>query len=519
MSIRLKPFPSEFIINKEDAGADKYFSKDFKYRDLLLAYDQYIKDYTDLTQVAKNFYSAYSTTLSDNLNPFYEQIVGSGGVKDVDENFVRWRIYSKPDRRAISMGNPNIVADCYGASGYSFKIRLDVDWFGPNDLLAPVRNKRCIVKIENEPHNVGGAYEYEVTMLTNPDNAEVFPVEYFKENDYWIKMGSIGSDRGSNTWGSLQFGFDFAYIEFEVPMTTMQWKFSVEEDAHRKWGNIEMARAETGDDGMRPIPGTGKFTNFLELEGMKQIQWEKELFLTYGEMTNYLTDRTNGTRITTGPGFFQYMEEGNELQYSPTANGIDQIIAEIEAIWFDRIPIGQRKLLLYTGQGGLKLFHQWVEQKFHDTAVVIPHDFILGSADATGDRKGLAGGTPYQFTKYLIPVFGEITVAHWSILDNTRVNGVNYPGTHYPVSSFEFIAMDIGFGEPNIQLLTRKSKELTTYIPGRWSPFGYTGQDNPVFKSAEDSTFWGYHWIHRQSFGLVVMDPSRTMRFRPNVAG
>ena len=513
--IRTKPFPSQFIINREDASSAKYFSKKFDYEDLLLAAGQHLKDFTDLSQVAQRFYSAYSATLSDTITPFYEYIAGTGGIKDVDENHVRWRIFSKPDRRAISMGNPNIEAECYGASGFEFKIRLDVDWYGPYDVLAPLRNKRCQVVVQSDCRPVGGAYEYDVILLAKPEDADIFPVEYFKEGDYWIKMGALASDLGSSQFGTIQFGWDYSYIEFEVPMTTMQWKFSIDEEAHEKWGNVEIARC---DDDMRPIPGTGKITNFIETQAMAQVKMEKELFMTYGEMTDHLVDKVTGKRITTSPGLFQYLEEGNVIPYNPTVNGIDKIIAEIDSLWFDRIPTSQRKLVLYTGQGGLKLFHDWISQKYKDTCVTTPIDFILGPSSAHSEgRTGHAFGKA-QFTKYYLPVFGEISVAYWPLLDNTRVSTVTYPGTHYPVSSFEFIALDYGFGEANVQLLRRSAKDFSTYIPGMWSPFGMVGAKNPVFKTPADTSYWGYHWAHRCSFGLAVMDPSRLLKFVPQIA-
>jgi len=514
MSFNLKPFPSEFLVNFEEASADKYFTGTFTFDDLLLAHGQHIKDYKDLTQIAKNFYSQHSLTLSKDRNPFYEFLSGTG-VMDIDENFVRWRIYSKPDRRAISMGNPNQEEDCYGVGGYSFKISLDVDWYKPSDLLAPQRNKTCIVKVESECQPIGGAYVYEVTLLARPEDNQVFPLEYFKEGDYWIKLGNVASDMGSNEWSSIQFGWDWSYVEFEVPMHTMQYEFQVEAEAHEQYGNIEIARCH--EDG-EVMPGSGKLTNFLEVEAMSQIEREKELYLIYGRSTNHLVDDESGHRMTTAPGLMQYLEEGNTIPYHPSSNGLDAIFARFDELWIDRVAIGQRKIMLYTGTGGHKLFSQWVREKFETAPVNIPYDFILGSASSPDPGKKAYQYNPPQFTSYKLD-FGEVTVALWPLLDDTRLNGVMMPGTNYPVSSYEFIAFDIGFGEPNVQMLRRKSKEFTLVQPGMWSPFGAVGANNPVYKFAGDTSFWGYTWMYRCSFGLVVMDPQRMLRLIPSVAG
>lgn len=516
MAINRHPYPSRFIINEENSGSERYFSKKFTHEDLYILKGDALKDHTDLTQFAKNMYSTYSKTLSSQttLSPIYDMLVGSGGKKQITDNFVRWKIFTTPDKRAISLGNTNRDDTCYGGGEIPFKVTLDVDWYGPLDVLVPLDNKRCQVVVQDEPRNIGGKYEYEVIVLQNPENATVFPVEYLREGSWFLKIGSLTSDLGSNDYGTLQMGFDYAYIEFEASMTTMAWKYFVDKEAHKKFGTIEMAKCD--DDG-RPIPATKSITNLLELEGMSQIDYEKELWLAYGTQTDFMVSKSNGNRITTGPGLFEFLEESNVIPYSPTANGLDRIASEIEALWFDRVAVQDRKLMLYTGHGGLKLFHDWIEQKYGNTAVVTPYDFVLGDAPAHSEgRKGYAYGK-YQFTKYMLPIFGEIVVAHWAFLDNTRINTVKYPNSHFPVSSFEFYAFDIGFGEPNVQLLEDSTETNTTIIPGMWSPFGAVGPNNPVYKQPTNPDEWGYHWTHREKFGIVMMDPSRALCFKPNI--
>jgi hypothetical protein len=267
------------------------------------------------------------------------------------------------------------------------------------------------------------------------------------------------------------------------------------------------------------MPEGTKITNYIETRANAQIEQEKELFLTYGSATEHLLDNNTGKQITTGPGLFPFLEEGNVIPYSPEAQNIDFIVDQIEAMWFDRVPTQNRELLLLTGQAGLKLWSEWVNEKFGNTAAIYDYNFVLQSRtpfDARGGRKGFAFGAP-QFVEYQLPTFGNIKIAHWPILDNTRINGVYYPGSFYPVSSYEFIAFNIGFGEPNMKFLSRTDNKISTYIPGLWSPYGATGQDNPVFKTPgymEES----YKWIHKETFGLLLMDPSSTLWFKPNIS-
>lgn len=514
--IRLTPFPSKFIINEEYAGQDKYWSTTTTYDDLLFAHGQHVKTYADLSHIAKGLtYAKMGITESTALSPLMEYVVGEGGTEVIDKNWARWRIYGRPERRALSFGDLN-QQDAPGAGGLPFTFFSDVDWYKEHDILAPVRNKRCqIVITSEEAVPLDGGYTYEAVLLDEDDGAFI-PAEYLTAGEYWIKMGSLTSWEKAGTAGSIQFGDGFSYIEFEVPLNTMMWNFEIEGEAHRQFGNLKISRM---DDEGRPMPEGTRITNYIEARANAQIDQEKELFLAYGSKSEHLLDNNTGKQITTAPGIFEFLEEGNVIPYSPEVQGIDFIVDQVEAMWFDRVPTQSRELLLFTGQAGLRIWSEWVNEKFGDTAAIFDYNFVLQSRtpfDQRGGRKGFAFGAP-QFVEYLLPTFGSIKIAHWPILDNTRINGVYYPGSFYPVSSYEFIAFNIGFGEPNMKFLTRTDNKISTYVPGLWSPFGATGQDNPVFKTPAymDES---YKWIHKESFGLVLLDPSSTLFFKPNIS-
>jgi hypothetical protein len=515
MAIDLRPTAFKYQINEEFAGKDKYWSTKTDYEDLLFAHGQHVKDYADISHIAKGLaYSKLGITESTALSPLFEYVTGDGGVEIVDKNFVRWRIYGQPERRAISFGNLN-TGEYTGANGIPFKLFLDVDWYKESDLLAPVRNKRCVVRIVSERAvPIDSGFQYEV-VLVEEDDAAFVPEEYFTAGDYWLKVGAATSWENIGTTGSIQFGEGFSYIEWQVPLTTMAWEFEISGEAHRQYGNLEIARC---DDEGRPIPSESRITNYHEARALAQIDYEKELFLTYGSKTEHLIDRNTGDQITTGPGIFAYLEEGNVMPYSPETQSVDFIAEQIEALWFDRVPTQQRELLLLTGQAGLKIFNEWVTEKFGNTAATFGWDFVLQTRrpfDVSSGRRGFAFSPP-QFVEYQLPTFGNIKIAHWPLLDNTRIHGVTYPGSIYPVSSYEFIAFNIGFGEPNVKFLSRSDNKIQSYYPGLWSPLGATGQDNPFFKIP---AYWkeSYKWMHRESFGAVVADVSTTLFFKPNI--
>ncbi len=513
--IRLAPYPSKYIVDDEFGGKEKQWSKRITYDDLIFAHGQQTKDYADLSHLMKkDLYSKLGRTLSKPLAPMLE-FFSSDGVETIDENFARWRVYGQPERRAMSFGNPNGNLANIGAGGIDFDVVYDVDWFKEGDVLSPVRNKRVQVLLKSEGTPSNGAYKYSGVLLDSDDTATL-PEEYLTEGDYWIKVGTVTSWEKAGTFGSIQFADSFSYIEFEVALTTSGWEFEIDAEADRKWGKIKVSRC---DESGKPLVGGTKAASYAELKADMQIDYEKELMLTYGNSVNHLIDSNTTKQITTSPGLFEFLEEGNYIPYNPEVNGVDFMVDQIQALWYDRVETSDRKLMLFTGEAGMKLFSEWVNAKFGTTAAQYNWDFVLQRRvpfDKGSGRGGYAFAKP-QFTEYQLDTFGSIVVAHWKTLDNTRINGVKYPGSIYTANSYEFIALNIGFGESTVKMLRRTDNKIRTWIPGLWSPFGAVGLDNPYFKFPayqEES----YKWIAKESYGLVVMDPTNTLYFKPNIA-
>lgn len=512
MSFRLNPRPSKYIVYEESGGQDRYWSKRTTYDDLLFAHGQHAKDYVDLTHLAKNaYYKKMGITESTSMVPLMEYITGDGGVETVDKQFVRWRLYGKPERRAQSWGNLN-QQTYIGEGGTPFYLWLDVDWYGEGDILAPLVNKRIQAQIEGDPIPHDGGWKYEATLLDDSDDA-FLTADLLTAGDYWIKGGGGTGYEMMGETSSIQFGEGFAYIEFEVPMTRMAWDTTIEAEAHRQWKNIEV---QVIDDEERPL--ISKDTNYLEMKFYSQVDQEKEFWLTYGTMAKNKIDKRSSKPKMFGPGLFEFQEEGNIIPITPDSKGVSSIVDHVEAHWFDRVPFAQRDMTFLTGQLGLKIWSEWIEEKFGNTAATFTYDFILKQRvpyDAQNGRDGYAFAKP-QFVEYVLPTFGTVRVAHWPLLDNTRINTVTFPGSYFPVTSAEFHTFNTGFGEPNVKFLQRVDNKIQTYIPGLWSPYGATGQDNPVFKNPsyfEES----YKLLYAESFGVMVMDPSCMLKFVPNL--
>ncbi|MBP9510641.1 MAG: hypothetical protein KBE73_05935, partial [Fusobacteriaceae bacterium] len=167
MSIRLKPTPSKYIVHQEPATADKLFSNHFRYEHLLTMRGGKVKDTTDLTELARGFYSPMSETLSENKAPFIQWVKGQGPVIPIKTQKVEWKQYGKPKRKTLSIGNPNTGVEYIGAMGAPFKVLFDIDHFQPSDQLSPVENGRVIIRIESYGKKSSGGYLYDAVLINH----------------------------------------------------------------------------------------------------------------------------------------------------------------------------------------------------------------------------------------------------------------------------------------------------------------------------------------------------------------
>jgi hypothetical protein len=508
--IRQASTPSKYVINKDYANGDKLFSGHIRYQDLVSSMGGTVKDYTDLTEIASSYYSPLSQTLSEGKAPFIEWVKGIGGTKDIDTQKARWRSYGSPKRKFLSMGNVNGAVQNVGAAGSYFKIIFDVDHFQPSDQLAPVENGNVIVVIESYARRAQGGYEYEARLLRD----DTFIDKVYLNNKFWCRAGQSSSYFAplSGRAGSISFDTGFAYIEWEVPLSTMTLEYSVDMETHLKEGSL-MVGCKYDDKLV-----DGKITNRLAIEFARQFDMQMEHTLIHGQMTKHNVDPINRKPITTSPGLYAYLEESNIIKYNPFVNSIDIILDLINSYWYDRVAVNNRNLVLMTGQAGLVLWNDWITEKFGASNVQVQHNFVLGTSKAHDSAKQGYELGGFQFTKYHVQPYGTISVAHWPMLDDTLYDAKTMPGSIYTVRSHEFIAMDWGMGKPNVQLLSNKQRDFDLIEPGYWSPWGAVGTNNPVFKTVGNASL-GYSYTGRKSrtFGLKISDVNRLLIFKPAI--
>lgn len=511
----MRPNVSKFKIYEESTKKDKYWAN-YADENILLLTHQHAKPWVDLTDPVMQYVSTAAPSLVDKRTPLQDFLQGSGRTRTIDSDWVRWRLRGTGEVQAIQLENVHPGVTTPGIQASEFNIKLDVEWFVEGDILAPDVAKECQVIVQGLPIGDGTGFLYPVQVVDTDVNG-YFPPELLEPALKWIKIGSAYAE-ASRGYGSTQFK-GMSYIEFQSELT--DWGKSVEVTNKAHDLNLRVQAVDTKGLPMQEYPD--QIISYIEAEFLAQAKWEKELMLYFGRSagTNVI-DLTSGYHRRVGPGLLEFLEDGNVIPYPVTGGSLDMFVDYLQSIWFDRVPPERRNITIYTGQGGLTLWNNWVTEKYSESAIKSDFDAFVGSGKSYDAKnyKGLSYSTGY-FTEYKIFPFGSIKVEHWPILDSTYLNGsVTHPDTGLPLSSYEFIILDYGLGNgggSNIELLKRADAEVYTYECGVWSPAGpingRTGRSG--FNSSGPQR--SYQLYAADTFGLRVKDVTLTAWFKPAV--
>jgi len=342
--LRGTPAGSKFQINEVPLGEGNSFGSDITYDDLLLSMGYKQRHYEEIfTQIGKEHYSNHGKSLSSMQTPFYDYVMANGGVQDIGKNSARWRTYGTPMTETRAVFNSMVGVDCPGAGNTLGTIVLDNEHYKPQDILYPINNPNAQILLQSFAEPVSGGFEY--TWKTVEGNTYI-DAPYFETGRKWSRMGSVTSWLNSMTSGSTDFDIQYTYLEFEVDLTTFQKSYSVDEETHLQEGSIGITYCDIDSDLIMD-----KLTNRLELEFEMTYRREKELLMMYGRSSDHHRDVNSKQMITTAPGFFEFLEEANVIKYNPKTNNLDMIADLMDGYWFDKVPVGQRNLVLAMNMG------------------------------------------------------------------------------------------------------------------------------------------------------------------------
>lgn len=483
----------------------------------------------DLTPRLADTLSSTRSQWNHSKNAISEFLRGNNGIIDVDAMEVSWKLMGDGFMHSRIQENLNAHIPFVGYQHSVFEIKLDVDWYKPTDILTALMGKEDFnVRVIDGPIPDGiGNYIYKVQLTGSPN--DYLEQVYLEEQQIWYKIGAA-SGEATRDRGSTQIVSEGAsWVEFKTRLTHYSKELQITDEALYADKLSVIRGYDTDKFGNKKLNDSIYMMPNAELEAIAQAEFEKDLMLTYGRGYGIkgdapILDRSSGYPIDQGDGLFPFLKEGNVIEVPANYRAIYNLIGYIDELWDQRVPFDQRNIVIYTGSGGLKWAQEYAQRELNSQGVLTHYQDITSPGGETygSGYEGRVLKTSY-ITEFQMYPWGRAKFRYLPLLDDRQLNpGPTYKGK--PFSSYNFIALDYGFGEgtnSNVQLLKRRQGYNWVYTCGTVGPLGpINNVNNKNYEGNFASSHTGawYTLTHDDYLGLLIKDTSRTLWATPSIA-
>lgn len=337
-----------------------------------------------------------------------------------------------------------------------------------------------------------------------------------------------------------QFTYGAAFVEGGLSRKVGGIRHAVPVSMRNEWSHIRIHHKVSGDmmdDKLAIAVPISDLTNDgykVRMVNTWMLNVDFELEKTFRDYKNYAWafGRSNrdkngeyknfgksGDVIRTGAGLYEQIEMGNIVWYN------DFSIKLIEDALYDmfagKTDFKERKVTIRTGEKGGMLFQKAAMRDGSGWKSMFDYDanalgLVTKTTNAAAPHGGALRVAVPQVTEFVAPMGVAITLDIDQSYDNIHTYG--YKVMHPlggPASSYIFDILDLGSSvNPNIQKckIAGHPEEWRGYEAGMRNPF--TGAwNNDHMSNDEDAAV-----IHKMAdSGIVVWDPTRTMRIMPDI--
>ena len=466
-------------------------------------------------------------TLFDGTAPLLELAQGSDTIT-IEGDKVEWEFMVSGYRPALIVEDVEPGNLTKGLAQREFRIKLDIGTFVEGDTLVFTDSKKFNMRVSKAPVKEGSFTVYTVKLMTDSPNLFV-DNSLFTPGTRVMKMHSTYSE-ASVKGGSMSVDA-IGKIKFRSGLTRFRKQYQMTGDAaqRRLNGNLSeadlliLAGRKAGESQQafqtrianalsKKNTGNMYITSVAEVKFNKEFEMEKELHLMYQRSTSTVIDESTGYFVNQGPGLQEILEDGYREFYNTFSIGL--IKDFLQDIFFGRVAYDQRNVVMWTGEIGLRLFDEAINQITQGFFKDMKDYFIKtdGASLVPGGPTGLSyTETPY--TQYKLKFGGSLTVMHMKAYDDVTFNTI-LDENGYPAESSRFTFVNYGLGDgfgKNISYLKSKRDVAYGYEGGLSSPYG----NNQGALMSHSGDFWT---VHRMEYaGIMVKDVTKCGELIPAV--
>lgn len=435
----------------------------------------------------------------DNDTQYYWNVIGS------DKKNVPLKYAINEKGLQVKASDTNV-----GINGAPFYLVFAEDYFFKGEVLFGELNEVYQLRIIEEPKESGSNTIYKVTLYGHNATKGIPANRLLAGERFSAEYAPVGNEFSRGVGG----------IRFASP-TTLSNEWTTVRIKHKVPGNRLTQKLAVGipviKDGKSMTVNKWIFVEDMKLE--EQFSDYKNNAIMFGTSTRhddgtYTDEDFGGSYIKAGSGLREQLEAGNIYYYNNFS--LKFMVEAISALCNDGgIPLNQRTVIVKTGLGGATAFHEAVTRDGSGwTGFVLDNSSVHAVSRVKSDLHQNALSAGFQFTEFLAPNGVHVKISVDPCYDDRVRNKMLMPNSQLPAESYRYDIMEIGTpSEPNVQLVKVKGdQEVRSIVSGIRNPWDNSFNVSNAATDEDGAT------IHKMAkFGVVVLDPTRTMSFIPAI--
>lgn len=353
-----------------------------------------------------------------------------------------------------------------GKDGQEFEIALDKDWLHEPAILLTENPNLPQLRIIGQPRPLGNqSWAYTVEVQDGNPNSWI-PVEYLQPGRILVRTSTATADELNQKYGpdqyssmmklrsvtgqfsnKIEFTDKFVRMEIAAAKRGSQNKESYD-FAGKKYSDAftdqYIYQAKLKQSGKNDIIEKGVFISKAEARLLERCEMDRELMMEFGRL-QITKDRDTDRPIKIAPGWREIVKDGNYFTHNGSLT-LKQLYEYVRSIYFRRHNFKNRKIMIYSGEGGIAFLSELIKQEASQFQTLEPGVFINKRNDPKGYHSNeFEYGA--QFTKIKFPMGIEVEIMYDPIKDNDQLFKTKAPGSNLPLESFQMDIFDFGHTE------------------------------------------------------------------------
>lgn len=347
-----------------------------------------------------------------------------------------------------------------------FKIAIDKPWLHEPDVILSEDPNAPLLRVIGHPEKLSAqSWAYEVELQTGDPN-DWMPIDLISPDRLFSKVATIVSDEENGKYGTDQYGqfaklrswcgqfgnkieFTDKFIRTEIACakngTTMNksqgYKFSgnTHTDA---FGSGIIYQASLKVAGKNEPIQKGVFISKAEMRLLERTEMDREMMMEFGRLQKTEDIDTSRT-IKVAPGWRQLVRDGHFWQHNGSLT-LSDLSEYLSTIFFRRKNFGDRKIYIYTGEGGIEFLSKMIAEEAASFRYPDAHNFVRPNSEPQGYHSNeLEFGS--QFTRVKFHNGVDVCFVYDPIKDDDALFKVKAPGTNRPLESYAMDIFDFGY--------------------------------------------------------------------------